>query len=214
MRVIPNFVDTAFMQPGPKTNPFSLEHGLAEQFVVSYAGNIGLTQNFETILAAAARLRQLTDLRFVIVGDGTRRAWLEAQLATGAHPNVVLLPYQPRSVVPAIYASSDVCLVPLKRGTAQDTFPSKIYTIMAAGRAAIASADPDSELAWVVQQADCGWAVPPDDADALVAAIMAAYEERATLGERGLRGRAYVEAHHSAGAVARQYDAVIREVVG
>jgi colanic acid biosynthesis glycosyl transferase WcaI len=212
LRVIPNFVDTEFMQSGSRCNGFSTAHGLDDKFVVLYAGNIGLTQGFETILAAAERLRSLPDLRFVIVGDGTRRSWLEAQLAENPLPNIMLLPYQPRSVVPHIYATSDLCLVPLKRGTAQETFPSKIYNIMAAGRPVVASADPDSELSWVVEQAGCGWAVPPDDPLALAMVIKHAYRVREGLLAMGSRGRDYVVAHHSRQAVARQYDALIREL--
>ena len=210
LRVIPNFVDTEFMQPGPRHNPFSLLHGLDSCFVVSYAGNIGLTQGFETILAAARQLIQQSQVRFLIVGDGTRRAWLEAQLAEGAYPNIILLSYQPWSTVPQIYASSDLCLVPLKRGTAQETFPSKIYTIMSAGRPVIAAVDADSELAWVVEHAKCGWAIAPDDPDALVTTIAQAVQEQQSLTEKGCRGREYVVAHHSRQAVARQYDALIR----
>jgi colanic acid biosynthesis glycosyl transferase WcaI len=212
LAVIPNFVDTDFMQPGDKANPFTDEHDLAGRFVVLYAGNIGLTQGFETIIAAARTLTDLPDLRFVIVGDGTRRAWLEAELARAPLPNVSLLPYQARSQVPYIYAGSDLCLVPLKRGTATETFPSKIYTIMAAGRPVLASADPDSELAWVVGAAECGWAVPPDDPAAMAAAIRHAYQDQAALYQKGQSGRAYVVAHHSRQAVAGQYDALIRAV--
>jgi colanic acid biosynthesis glycosyl transferase WcaI len=213
LRMIPNFVDTDFMRPGLRHNGFSSAHGLDDQFVVLYAGNIGLTQGLETILAAAQRLTHQSDLRFVIVGDGTRRGWLEDKLDREQLTNVMLLPYQPRSVVPQIYASSDICLVPLKRGTAQETFPSKIYTIMAAGRPIVASADPDSELAWVVQEADCGWVVPPDDPVSLAEMLAATYERRTELASRGQNGRDYVMAHHSRRAVAAQYDSLIREVV-
>jgi colanic acid biosynthesis glycosyl transferase WcaI len=213
LRVIPNFVDLDFMQSGSRHNDFSVAHGLDDQFVVLYAGNIGLTQGLETVLEAARCLNHLSGLRFVIVGDGTRRDWLEKQLEKEHRANVTLLPYQPRSFVPQIYASSDICLVPLKRGTAQETFPSKIYTIMAAGRPVVASADPDSELAWVVQEADCGWAVPPDDPVSLAVALEEAYHDRSELTKRGQNGRSYVMAHHSRQAAAAQYDALIREVV-
>jgi colanic acid biosynthesis glycosyl transferase WcaI len=216
MSVIPNFVDTAFMQPQPpdqgKQTAFARTHALTDKFVVLYAGNIGLTQGFETILAAARQLQDLSDLCVVIVGDGARRTWLEGELATQGVANVLLLPYQPRSVVPQIYASADLCLVPLKRGTATETFPSKIYTIMAAGRPVIASADPDSELAWVVEHTGCGWSVPPDDVDALVAAIRQAHGVREPLLCKGNAGRRYVVAHHSRGAVTAHYDQLIRQM--
>lgn len=210
--VIPNFVDTEFMQPGERCNPFSAIHGFDSQFIVLYAGNIGLTQGFETILAAARHLAHLSNLRFLIVGDGAHRTWLEEQLARDKLSNVILLPYQPRSVVPQLYASSDICLVPLKRGTAQETFPSKIYTIMAAGRPAVASADLDSELSWVVEKSRCGWAAPPDDVHALVSAIEYAYYHREVLDEKGRNGRDYVLAHHSRQAVAMQYHRLIQQI--
>lgn len=213
LQVIPNFADTDFLQPGERQNSFSAQHELDNRFVVLYAGNIGLTQGFETIMEAARRLESVPEVCFVIVGDGTRRDWLEEQILLHAASNVMLLPYQPRSSVPQIYATSDVCLVPLKRGTAQETFPSKIYSIMAAGRPVIASVDPDSELAWVVERAECGWAVPPDDAGALATAIKSAYQRRSDLLAMGLRGRDYVVANHSRQAVARQYDSLIQAVV-
>jgi colanic acid biosynthesis glycosyl transferase WcaI len=213
LHVIPNFVDTDFIQPLDRLNEFSSSQNLNSQFVILYAGNIGLTQGFETILAAAKRLAHFLDLRFLIVGDGARRPWLESQLVQEKLRNVILLPYQPRSLVPQIYSSSDLCLVPLKKGTAQETFPSKIYTIMSAGRPVITSADPDSELTWVVGKANCGWAVPPDDPGALVASIEWAYQHCSTLKEKGQNGRNYVVANHSRKTVARQYDELIKQIV-
>jgi colanic acid biosynthesis glycosyl transferase WcaI len=213
LRVISNFVDTEFIEPCSRVNDFSKRHGLDHKFVVLYAGNIGLTQNFENILSTARRLRHLPDLGILIVGDGAKRSWLEAEVSRGDHSNVKVLPYQHRSVVPLIYGSSDVCLVPLKKGTAHGTFPSKIYTIMAAGRGVITAADEDSELTWVTKESGCGWAIPPDDEIALARAIEQAYHERSRLMEMGQRGRAYVLQNHSRSAITRQYDAVIRETV-
>jgi colanic acid biosynthesis glycosyl transferase WcaI len=213
LRLISNFVDTEFIHPGDRLNAFAKEQQLEGRFVVLYAGNIGLTQNFENILSASKRLRHLQDLLFLMVGDGARRLWLEDQLSKGEYPNVKILPYQPKSVVPAIYASSDVCLVPLKGGTAQETFPSKIYTIMAAGRAAIAAADMDSELAWVTRESGCGWAIPPDDEVELADTIVRAYHHRLRLIEMGQMGRKYVVEHYSRPVIARQYHRLIDNMV-
>lgn len=210
--VIPNFVDTEFIQPKDNKNSFSAKHKLDKKFIVLYAGNIGLTQGFETIMKAADQLVHLPNLQFLIVGDGTRRAWLEKQLSKQSYANVMLLPYQPRSRVPEIYATSDLCLVPLKRGTAIATFPSKIYTIMAAGRPVVASADAESELAWVVEQAECGWVVSPDNAIALAKAIEYAYHNQDEARSKGQQGRHFVVSHHSRQVVSRQYDALIQQV--
>lgn len=211
--VIPNFVDTHFIQPEKRSNPFSARYGIKDKFVVLYAGNVGLTQNFENILEASNRIADLDDICFLVVGDGARRSWLESQLQQHKLANVTLLPYQPRSVIPQMYASADVCLVPLKKGTAQETFPSKIYTIMAAGRPAIVAADQNSELTWITRNAGCGWAVPPDDAIGLSNSIRQAYQKKSDLPRMGQLGREYVEKHHSKKAIAKKYDALIRAIV-
>lgn len=213
LRVIPNFVDVDFMQPQPRDNDFARHHGLHDRFVVLYAGNIGLTQGFETILESARALRDLQDVCFVIIGDGVRQAWLRSEITALGLRNVLLLNYQPRSLVPQIYATSDLCLVPLKRGAAWGTFPSKIYTIMAAGRPALVVADADSEAAWLVAEAECGFLVPPENPAALAETIRNAYRDRHGLPGLGDNGRRYVVAHHSRETVARQYDQLIQSVV-
>jgi len=213
IEVIQNFVDAEFVAPGPRRNSFSTEHGLDERFVALYAGNIGLTQSLESLLAAATRLEDIPDIQIVVIGGGTRFAWLSSEVETGRYPNVILLPYQPRSLVPEMYAACDVGLVPLKAGTARETFPSKIYTIMAAGRPAIASADADTELTWVVEEARCGWAVGPDDPVSLADAITGAFERRDQLPAMGMRGRAYVELHHAKPLVVGMYADLLESLV-
>ncbi len=213
LHVIPNFVDVEFVQPGERHNTFSSAHLLDERFVVLYAGNIGLTQDFETVMAAAAMLTDLPDIRFVIVGDGARREWLANRSSELGLGNVQLVPYQPHGVVPLVYSSSDVCIVPMVGGTTFDTFPSKIYTIMSAGRPAIVSADPDSELTRVVQDSRCGTVVPPGDAVALAEALRGAYLDRSALDKMGRDGREYVVRHHSPDAIAQQYHDLLTAVV-
>ncbi|MGB1249716.1 MAG: glycosyltransferase family 4 protein [Candidatus Promineifilaceae bacterium] len=212
IEIIPNFVDTSFIQPGPRVNQFSAENNLNEKFVVLYAGNIGLTQSFETVLEAAQNLVDNPDIQFVIVGDGTRRQWIEEQLADLKLPNVLLLDYQPRSMVPCIYATGDLCVVPLKHSMAIDTFPSKIYTIMAAARPVVAAAHPESELSDLVQRADCGWVVPPDNTDRLTEAIVEAHADRQLARARGQRGHDYVRANYSKETVTEQYHQLLTQV--
>lgn len=211
--LIPNFVDIDFIRPLPKANALAHEHKLLNKFVIQYAGNIGMTQSFDTILEVACRLQDEAEIHFLIVGDGARRHYVEQQLQAGSFPNITLLPYQPRSHVPHVYASADLCLVPLMTGTAQTTVPSKIYTIMASGRPVLTAVDQDSELVTIVQTAKCGLAVPPDDADALEAGIRQIFAERVKFKEYGSNGRSYVEAHFSRDSVSAQYHRLIQQLV-
>lgn len=212
--IIPNFVDTTFMRPGPRQNDVARALGLADAFVVLYAGNIGLTQGFETLLAAAHELRQRQDVVFLVVGHGARSNWLTEQVQSRGLMNVRLLPYQPRSAIPALYATADICLVPLKHGMSRGTLPSKIYTIMAAGRPAMVSVDPDSEVATLVRRVGCGWVVKPEDESGLVEALLEAAHDPAECRRRGLLGREYVSRTHSREQIANQYTKLLNELSG
>jgi len=196
----------------PRDNAFAREHGLLDRFVVLYGGNVGLSQDWASLLHAAEGVRDLP-VTFVIVGGGAADGMLRDDVARRKLDNVKLLGYQPRERMPEINAASDLGTIPMKTGGTTDTFPSKIYTIMAAGRAVLVSADENSELKWLVETARSGRVVPPDDPAAYLAAVRRAYAERATLAEEGLRGRAYVEERYSKETVGRQYDQLLRTLV-
>ncbi len=210
--VIPNFVDIDFVSPMDKHNRFSEKYGLTETFNVLYAGNLGLTQDWESLLSAAETLTDLPDMKIVIVGGGAKRDWLDEQIAARQLDNVMLLPYQPREWIPFNYATADLCIIPMKAGMTIDTFPSKIYTIMAAARPALVSADPNSELKHVIENADCGWVAMPDDAADLADKIRVAYDNRDEGVAKGERGREYVVANHSRAAVVSKYDRLLQQI--
>lgn len=210
--VIPNFVDTELYRPLPRHNAFSRQHNLDDEFVVLYAGNIGLSQDWESLLSAAAAHSELP-IQYVIVGDGARRPWLEEEVARRRLENVKLLGYQPRELMPEINASCDLCTIPMKAFTTTDTFPSKIYSILASGRPVVVSADRDSELEWVIRQARCGRVVRPDDAAAYAETVLRAFHERDTLHAEGERGRKFVEKEYSKEAIGRRYDKLIRDLL-
>ncbi len=211
--VIPNSVDTALYRPMERDSAFARDHGLTGSFVVLYGGNIGLSQDWESFLAAAGELSELPIL-FVVVGGGVREKWLAEECGRRNLRNVRLLGYMPRERMPEINASCDICTIPMKSTTTTDTFPSKIYTIMASGRSVIVQADADSELQWLVSHAQSGRVVPPDDARAYTDAVLRAYNERSLLDEEGRRARAFVEKEYSTEAVGRKYDALIKQLVG
>ncbi|HDN79635.1 MAG TPA: glycosyltransferase, partial [Chloroflexi bacterium] len=116
-------------------------------------------------------------------------------------------------VVPDMYASSDVCLVPLRRGFTAESVPCKVFTITAAARPLIASVDKDSDTHRFVQEAQCGLWVEPENPKALAEAILALYSDRELRERLGRNGREYVETHYTRQAIARQYAELLEEVV-
>jgi len=210
---IPDFVDTDLYRPLPWDNPFAKQHGLLEDFIVLYGGNVGIVQDWESVLFAAENLSEFP-IKFVIVGDGARWAWLDDEIAKRGLQNVKLLGYQPKDLMPQINASCDVAIIPMTRTGAQDGFPSKIYTNLASARPVIVSADQNSEMAAIVRRVGCGRVVPPEDPQAFADAVLSAFRERELLPAEGERGRKFVEKDYSKEAIARKYDALIHQLTG
>ena len=168
--VIHNWADTSAIVPSAKGNavcaPRTAWH---DRFVVLHAGNIGLSQNLDVVIDAAARAEGADRYRDPV----HRRRQPPARWSRGARArgldNVRFLPFQPRDQLRWTYASSDVCLVSLKPGLAGYIVPSKLYPILAAGRPYIAAVEPMSEVAALTERHRCGVLVAPGDAAALAA---------------------------------------------
>lgn len=211
VRVIPNFVDTDRIRPAAADNGYRAEYGLRGRRVVLYAGNVGLSQSLDLVLSAAVAMAPEEDVVFVINGGGAARPELERRAA--GLPNVVFVDMQPAERLPEVLAAGDVHVVPLKKGLAWSSVPSKLYSILAAGRPLVASVDPGTEVARTVERAGAGLAVPPGDAEAFTKALRRVLDDEDEARAMGERGRAFVEGWASPAAVAEAYDDLFTELV-
>ena len=210
IRVIPNFVDTVAISPSNRMTAYRRDLGIGDETVVLYAGNVGLSQSLELLVHAATELQHDPSIIFVVNGGGSGLEPLRA--ATANLANVRFAPYQPRERLSEVLASGDIHLVPLKKGLARSSVPSKTYSVLAAGRPLLASVDSGTEVARVVDNAQCGLAVPPEDPDAFLAGLRTLIQnptERAAMGERG---RQFVEQWASPAAVAEAYERLFDEL--
>ena len=97
----------------------------------------------------------------LVVGEGVARPALDEQAA--ALPNVRIAGYVPEARLPELLATGDVHAVPLRRGLAEVSVPSKTYSILAAGRPVLAAIDPGTEVPRLLAASGGGVAVEPDD---------------------------------------------------
>lgn len=210
--VIHNWADCTAVAPGPRDNPFARQHDLVNRFVALHAGNIGLSQELEIVLHAAEQLRDRRDIVFVFVGDGSKKKDLQAIAERRDLRNVLFLPYQPREAMDQSYATADVSLISLKRGLAGVIVPSKLYNVLASGRACVAAVEADCEVAEIIQRSRCGHVVPPGDASALrtrIVELAGDAEGRADMGERARAAALEFDRPRQVAA----YDALLRQVV-
>jgi len=213
VKVIPNFVDTEALRPLSKVNPFSCQHQIDDKFVVSYAGNMGPAQGLEIFIEAANLLRNEPNIHFMMMGSGILMEALKQRVVELGLPNLTFLPHQPYSLMPQIYAASDICLVPQTAHTGSDAVPSKVYRIMAAARPVLACTDFDSDLAHLITSADCGIAVLLGSVQALANVILSAYRDRALWVQMGQAGRRHVVEHYAREVVTNRYDELIQTLI-
>lgn len=190
--VIYNWIDTEATHPIPRTdNPLFDELGLSRDgFYVTYAGNLGNSQNVSLLVDCAERLADKTDIRFVIFGDGTEKAKLEARIQNSGLTNIQLFPLQPMEKVSQVYSLGDTSFVICKQGVGIGAFPSKAATILATGTPIIASFDTDSDLCTILRDNEAGLCADAEDVDAAVQAIVTLYENTERCRAYGKNARA------------------------
>jgi colanic acid biosynthesis glycosyl transferase WcaI len=209
VRTIPNFVDTDEIRPADRLTRYRTELGIGAEPVVLYAGNIGFSQSFDLILAAAKALPGVT---FVINGDGAMRAELETDAAGLA--NVRFGGFVAPERLGELLATGDLHLVPLRRGLAKVSVPSKTYSILAAGRPVLAAIDEGTAIPRLLAESGAGVSIAPDDPDRFTAAVAELVADSHRLQTMGAAGRRWVEAAASPESVAATYEALIRELGG
>lgn len=210
VRVIPNFTDTDRIRPRARYTPYRAEHGLGDRTVVMYAGNVGLSQPLELMVDMARAWQGRDDIVFVVNGDGSARRALEASAA--GLPNLVFVDFQPPERLAEVLASADVHVIALRKGLAHSSVPSKLYSILAAGRPVVASVDPGTEVTRVLDASGCGLAAMPEDPAAFAAAVGSLVDDPSGREAMGERGRAFVETWISPAGVAGAYEALLVEL--
>ena len=206
---ISNWVDVNFIRPLPQlNNAFRTAHNLEGKFVVLYAGNIALTQGLETVLTTAAALRSLPNIVFVIVGETQALENLRQRCQQENLENTLLLPFQPREMLPEMLAAADVGLIVQKRNVNCFNMPSKLQTLLASGRAIVAAIPETSAAAQVLRQSGAGLVVEPESPVALSAAIIELYEHPETAVTMGQKGRQFAIEHYSFDRALTQYEAL------
>jgi len=194
-------------------NPYRAEWLLGDRFVVMYSGNFGLAHDVRTMCEAARRLAGDDRIRFVFVGGGKRKSEVEAFVGRHGLANCVLAPYQPRERLHASLSCADVHLVSIREGLEGLIVPCKLFGIMAAERPAIFIGDESSELARVLTEHACGFAIREGDVDGLVERILALVADADARRSMGERARAALSEAYARRRACEQWEALLRAVV-
>lgn len=191
---LPNGVDTDLFKPRAPNTTIAQKLGLLGKRIILYAGTMGYAQGLETLIEAAELLRKNRDIVFVLIGGGSER-WRLAEMAIGLElDNVLFLDPAPPEYIAELYSLSVAGLAVLRDlPVFQGARPSKVFPAMASGVPVIFSGT--GEGARLVQSAQAGLAVPPENPRALAEAVVRIVNDPDLAGRFGQNGRTYAEKH-------------------
>jgi len=212
--VVENGVDSnAFSRVAPNL-ALRRELDAEGRFVVSYIGTIGAAHGLETLLEAASWVRErMPEVLFLIVGEGADKARMKSLAGSRRLSNVRFVDQQPRETIPAYISASDACIVLLKKAELFKTvLPTKMLEFMSCARPIILGVDGHARK--VMEQANAGIFITPQDPTALVEAVMRLASDPALRESMGRNGRQHILRYFSRRESARTYLDVLQDLLG
>lgn len=202
---IPNWADDEVEPRLRSQSSLIHELGIAGDFIVEYAGNIGTPNDFDTILAAAERLKDEHGIRFLILGWGSRENWVRSEVEARNLTNVILAGSRPRADQNDFLSAADLAVISLRQGMLGVAMPSRTYNTMASQRPILATCEPDSELWLLINEENIGWAVRPGDVQGFVDAILVARDAVTLRTEMGYRARSSAVTRYSRSRILEEW---------
>jgi glycosyltransferase involved in cell wall biosynthesis len=209
--LIPNGVDPDMFNPSEKGESFREQYGLNNKFVVTYAGALGLANDIPVLLDAAERLKDNSQIHFMLVGDGIKRTRLETVAKRRGLANVTFTGAVPKSEMKNVLAASDACVAILKNiPMFSMTYPNKVFDYMAAGRPTILAID--GVIRKVIEDSNGGVFVPPGNHLALCDAVRLIANAPDNARKMGLSAREYVVSHFNRKSHAQAFSQLVEHV--
>ncbi len=185
----PNWAESIFENPDYKETP-----QLPGGYKIMFAGNLGGAQDLESVLKAALLLKD-TEVKWILIGDGSRKKWIEEFIEKNSlQNNVVLLGRYPIELMPSFYRQTDALLLTLRSKFAhlKMIVPAKLQSYMTSGKPVLGMID--GGAAELIREADCGLSVNASDYKGLAKLIKEqVLIKKNEFASKGINGRKYFE---------------------
>lgn len=163
-------------------------------FTFMYMGNIGPVAGVDLLIDAFVNAG-LINARLIIAGSGSMKEELQIQAAL--YNNVEFWDV-PNGKVPEIQSQADCMLLPIRKGAASSSIPSKLPAYMFSAKPIIGCVDADSDTANAIKDAKCGWVIEPERIDLLADKMrMVSTIGTSALKEKGQNAQKYALKHFS-----------------
>lgn len=184
--VVRNWQDEREFTIYQETHPIIEDH----PFTFMYMGNVGALAGLDVVIDAFVKA-SLNGARLVIAGSGSAKESLMSQAKK--YPSYDIQFWEvPFGEVPATQAKADVMVLPIKKGFAKSSIPSKLPAYMFSHKPVLASVDNNSDTAKCIIDGNAGWVCEPEDIDAIAITLQKAFlTDKTQIVEMGENGYQY-----------------------
>lgn len=188
------------------SNQWRIEKGFSnDDFLVLYAGIIGYAQGLDTLLYSANVLRYLSNIKFIILGDGPEKERLKNLSYDLKLKNVLFLDPQPKENMPFITTSINTSVIPLKKiDLFKGAIPSKIFEILASKKPILLGVNGEAKDLFI-NEGKCGLSFTPENAEDLEKKILELYNSPSLAKILGLNGYNYVSKNFNYDTIAEEF---------
>jgi glycosyltransferase involved in cell wall biosynthesis len=208
--VVENGVETDLFTPDRADSQLRRELLDGGKFLACYIGTMGMAHGLGTLLETAADLQTTApEVRLVLVGDGAEKEHIASHAKSLGLLNLRIIDAQPREKIPFYISAADACLVLLKRTPVFETvIPTKMLEFMSCARPVVLGVQGQAKK--IVQEAQAGICIEPEDAKELSAAIRRLATDSSLRRTMGNNGRRHILKHFSREETAKVYLKVLQ----
>ncbi|RMG87307.1 MAG: glycosyltransferase WbuB [Chloroflexi bacterium] len=211
-RVIYNAVDLERFRPGLDTAAFRQKYNLPPERLVTFIGTFGTHMDFEVMLDVAAHFNSREDVRFVFIGTGVQREYVQQRLQTPELSRARWIDWLEHEEMPLAWNASYLTFWAIRNHDLNRKFlQAKVYEALASGTpVAIAI---EGITTQVITESGGGFTVPFGDTQGLINAITRLLDDEALREQCSRNARAYAEQHYDPQRVADAYEDALRAAV-
>ncbi|HEX4948968.1 MAG TPA: glycosyltransferase family 4 protein [Blastocatellia bacterium] len=202
LEVLYNWTTTQRVEPVCRN--YRQQLGLEDKIVFFYGGNIGVAQDMDNILRLAERLRNETQIYFLLVGAGTEVERLQALIQAKALTNICILPAVGQEEYQAMLSEFDVGLISLDRRMKTQNYPGKILGYMAAAKPILGTINPGNDLADLLTENGAGFCSQQEDEQELYEYALKLANDAQFRQHTGANARRLLERYFSVSVCASQ----------
>ncbi|MCK4956758.1 MAG: glycosyltransferase family 4 protein [Candidatus Cloacimonetes bacterium] len=207
--VIRNGSDLSF-KPVDVSEELKEKFQVDKNFIVIYAGNLGLAQNLTVVLKAAEKLKEKKIL-FLMVGTGPEETLLKNYAKSHNLTNVIFTGEIAKDNMSEYLSLSDCGLIPLKNiEVFERTIPSKLFDYMSANLPIILGVK--GEAKEILEKSEAGICFEPDNVDELVEEIEYLKTNSLELEKMKQKGRDFVKTNFDRNELAKKLDDVFAKL--